>query len=216
MTGDDDEAVEANHTLDGCRRSFFHRGMAAHQTHAQKKQQMLQDWQKNTGKASLPVVKDLIDRGQIADAKKMLKETCKSNPDIPEVYFLIARVHLAEGRDQLALEALEKTLELDDQQDEAWFTMGLLTQEKNDLEKALACYERALRLQPVKVEYIMAMVHIYNMQGLNEKAVGLLEEKRQRLPYQNELILALADIAQKNGDVPQAVRLYKEAASPGQ
>ena len=183
----------------------------AYQSHAQKKQQMVEAWDKSTVRAKLPVVRDLLDRNQIDDAQKILMECLKADPERAEVHYLIARVHLAEGRDALAVQSLRKSLELDPQQDEAWFGLGVLQQEKNDYDKAQDSFQHALDIQPAKIEYILALTHLYTVKGQPEEADRFLQEKRKLLPYEPDLIVAAADQAQQKGQTEEAIRLYKEA-----
>lgn len=189
---------------------FFFCG-CGEQAQIQKKQQMVQAWEKSTAQAKLPGVRDLIDRGQIEEAKKVLTECMQADPENPEVLFLVALVHLAEGRSESAERSLQKSLEIDAQREEAWFALGLVHQENNQYEQAQACYLRALELQPIKIDFILALVHLYTIQGQVEQARDLLEEKRRQIPDNFKLIMASADLAQRYGNPQEAIDLYKEA-----
>jgi tetratricopeptide (TPR) repeat protein len=179
--------------------------------HTQKKQQMVQAWEKSTAQAKLSGVRDQLDRGQMEEAKKILAECMKADPENPQVLFLIARIHLAEGRTETALQFLQKSLALNPQQDEAWFALGILYQEQKNYEQAQACTLKALELQPAHIDYILALVHLYTIQNQLDQAQSLLDEKRRLLPYDIDLLMASADLAQRKGQPQEAVRLYKEA-----
>ena len=197
--------------LTGVLISLFFISGCAYQTHALKKQQMVQEWDKSTAQAKLTMVRDLLDRDQIQEAKKIIAECRNVDPDNPESCFLAARVQIAEGRNEAAMQSLQKSVELDQQQDEAWFALGILYQEQNQYDRALVCYRKALELQPAKIDYILGLVHLYSMEGDEKQALQLLEEKRKILPNRQELIIASADLAQRNGNPEEAIRLYKEA-----
>lgn len=180
--------------------------------HTQKKQQMVQAWEKSTAQAKVMAVGDLLDRGQMEEAKKVLTECMQADPENPKVLFLVARVHLAEGRTETAREFLQKSLALNEQQDEAWFALGILYQEQKNYEQAQVCTLKALELQPAHIDYILALVHLYTIQDQLDQAQSFVEEKRSLLPYDIELIMAAADLAQRRGQPQEAIRLYKEAA----
>ena len=186
-------------------------GGCASSNYQRSKQEMVQNWGKSSVQSSAAAIGTMLDRGEIEEAKKALVKCVQAAPDDPKVNFLLARVHLAEGRTNAAQFCLEKTVEADAEMDEAWFALGLIAQEQGNNLRAGECFQKAVQLQPLRVEYILALSHLYLNEGQTEEARQLIEEKRKQLPYNEDLLLTAAELSRRSGDSERAVILYKEA-----
>jgi tetratricopeptide (TPR) repeat protein len=180
-------------------------------THAQKKEQMLKEWEKTSVGPNLAAVRDLLDRDEVEEAKKLLAKCMQAEPEHPEVNYLLARVHLAEGRLSAARACLQKAVEQVPQMDEAWFALGMTALEQGDLNAATDCFQKAVELKPLQVDYILSLSHLYVRQGQTEQARELIESKRKQLPSDTDLLLTAADLAHRSGDAQAASAYYKEA-----
>lgn len=188
---------------------WFGSGCAA--THAQKKEQMMKAWEKSSVGPNLAAVRDLLDRGEVEEAKKVLAKCMQVEPDHPEVNYLLARVHLAEGRLSAAQGCLQKALEQAPQMDEAWFALGMTAMDQGETDTALESLQKAVELKPLQVDYILTLSHFYVRQGQIQQARELIENKRKLLPSDPDLLLTAADLAHRGGDAEQAAAAYKEA-----
>lgn len=178
---------------------------------AQKKQQMVKEWEKSSVGPNLAAVRDLLDRGEIGEARTLLAKCLQAAPDHPEVHYLLARLHLAEGRLSEAQTCLRKALAQSPRMDEAWFVLGMTALDQGNLEEAFESIQKAVELKPLQVEYILTLSHLYVRQGQTEQALAMIESKRKQLPSDPDLLLTAADLAHRSGDSQQASAYYKEA-----
>jgi tetratricopeptide (TPR) repeat protein len=172
---------------------------------------MIDQWEKSTANAQLPVVEDMIEQGRIEEAKKTLAECIRTDSQDSQVYVLMGRIHAAEGRHDQARETFEKAIDLNDQDDQAWHFLGALAVLEKDYHRALECYQEALDLMPAKADYAISLSEVYVEIDQLEKAKQMIDQGLSMQPQNLELILSKARLFQQEGQVDQAVRVYEQA-----
>ena len=180
-------------------------------THAQKKQEMVEQWEQSTAHAQIPAVENMIEQGQLKKAKELLAECIQSNPKEPQVYVLVGRIHAIEGRNDQSREAFEKAIKLDEQNDQAWHFLGALAVLEKDYDRALECYSQALDLMPAKADYAISLSEVYAEIDQLEKARQAIDQSLSMQPQNLELMLSKARLYQQDGQIDVAVRTYEQA-----
>lgn len=181
------------------------------ESHAQKKQDMIREWEQTSASKQLPAIEVLIDQGQIEKAKKQLIKCIETNPELPEAYLLIGRIHFHEGRNELARQAFQQALDLDPQMDQAWHFMGSLAVVEKDYDQALECFQKAIDLVPSKTDYILSLCDVYIETDQLERTRTILDEALTRQPQNIELMLSKARIYQREGRTDKAIQIYEQA-----
>ena len=186
-------------TLSGCNESVS------------KKQEMAAGWEKSTATAKIPLVEDLIERGEIEEAKKTVNKCLKSDPQSAQLYLLTGRIHFIEGRTEQARRSFEKAVELDSELVEGWHQLGSLAAMEKDYDQALQHYSKTLELQPARAEYRASVADVLVELGQVEQAKETLQAGLQHQPRNLELLLALARLYHQLGDIHQAIQTYEQA-----
>ena len=181
------------------------------ETHAQKKKAMVDQWEKSTASAQLPAVENMIEQGQIKEAKKLLIECIQADPKEPQAFVLIGRIHAIEGRNDQAREAFEKAVKLDSESDPAWHFLGTLAVLEKDYDRAFECYQKAIDLMPAKADYVISISEIYAETDQLDKAQAVIDEGLSRQPQDLELMLSRARFCQQLDQTDQAIRVYEQA-----
>ncbi|MHC5185071.1 MAG: tetratricopeptide repeat protein, partial [Planctomycetota bacterium] len=157
------------------------------ETHAQKKKAMVEQWEQSTAQAQLPLAENMIEQGRIEEAKETLLECIQTNPEIPQAFVLIGRIHAIEGRNDKAREAFETAIDLDSQSDSAWHFLGALAVLEKDYDRALECYRQALDLMPAKADYAISLSEVYVEIDQLEKAEKVIDQALSMQPQNLEL-----------------------------
>ena len=181
------------------------------ETYAHKKKAMVEQWEQSTAHAQLPAVKNMIEQGRITEAKETLIECIQTDPEMPEAFVLIGRIHAIEGRNDQAREAFETAIKLDSQSDPAWHFLGALAVLEKDYERALECYQKALDLMPANADYIISISEVYAETDQLDKAQAVIDQGLSTHPQNLELMLSKARFCQQVGQTDEAIRVYEQA-----
>ena len=194
-----------------CLTGFLITFSGCNETHARKKQEMVEQWEKSTAKAQLPAIENLLEQGQIKKAKNMLLECIQADPEQARPYVLVGRIHFMEGRNEQARQAFLQAVKLDSELDQAWHFLGLLAVLEKDYEQAVENFQKALDLMPAKTEYVLSISEVYVEMDQIDKARGLIEAGLKSHPQSLELLLSKARLYQRTGDTEGAIRVYEQA-----
>ncbi len=172
---------------------------------------MVAGWQQSTATAKIPLVEDLIERGELEEAKKTLEKCLQGDPQSALLHLLAGRIHFIEGRTEQARSCFEKAVELDPELSEGWHQLGSLAVMENDYDLALNYYGKTLALQPARAEYRASVADILVQLGQIEQAKETLQAGLRQQPRNLELLLAMARLHHQLGDIQQAIQTYEQA-----
>lgn len=181
------------------------------ESHAQKKKEMIEQWEKSSASAQLPAIENLLEQGQIQKAKNELAKCLQADPEMPGAYILVGRIHFLEGRNELAYEAFEQAVQLNPELDQAWHFMGSLAVLKRDYQQAIEHFQKAIELMPVKSEYIISLSDVYIETEQFEQAREIINKGLDDQPQNLELLLSKAQLCQRLGQMQEAIRFYEQA-----
>ena len=185
--------------------------LGCNETHAQKKKAMVDQWEQSTANAQLPAVENMIEQGQIKEAKKTLIECIQADPKMPQAFVLIGRIHAIEGRNDKAREAFEKAVKLDSESDSGWHFLATLAVLEKDYAQATEYYQKAIDLMPAKVDYIIGLSEVYAETDQFDKAQAVIDAGLSRRPQDLELMLSKARLCQQVGQTDEAIGVYEQA-----
>jgi tetratricopeptide (TPR) repeat protein len=185
--------------------------VGCNETHAQKKQAMIQEWEQTTASAQLPAIQNLFEQGQIQKAKQELAKCIQGNPELPGAYVLVGRIHFMEGRNDQARQAFQQAIELDPQLDQAWHFLGSLAVLEKNYTEAVTDFQKAIDLMPAKTEYLISLSDVYTEMNELDKAQQVIDAGLEKESRNLELILSKARLFQQVGNLDEAIRIYEQA-----
>lgn len=177
--------------------------------HSEKKQAIVERWEKSAAQAKLPTVENLIERGRIAEAEKTLRECLQTEPTSAQAHFLMGRVHLIENRTDDARISFAEAITLDASYDAAWYHLAMLFDLDGNSKRAMEACRMALSLKPAESEYIVGMARLYMQADQVESARELLEDRLKSTPGDRDLLLAMADLNRSAGQLDKTVSQYE-------
>lgn len=119
----------------------------------------------------LGLAKQYIQKGDLADAERLLKQALKMTPKNSEVYRLLG-VNYAFKRDlNEALKMLERSIKIDPQNWLAYSNQGNIFRDLNKFDSALRSYDKAIALQPNYAEVFNNRGNLF--QSLNKLELAL-------------------------------------------
>lgn len=161
----------------------------------------------------VPQAERLIQRGQHAEARRLLEPHARANPSDARGAMLLGRAHLEDGAHDPAIEWLERAVRLDERSAEARYLLGsaygLKAQRTNVVNqarlagKAKGALERAVALDPAHVmaRFALAQYHTVAprvMGGDREEAKRQAAQIKQRDPYRGALAFGMIHGAERN------------------
>lgn len=181
------------------------------ESHTQKKQAMVQQWEMSSASAKLPGIELLIEKGQYDKAKKELAKCIEANPDLAGACLLVGRINFLEGRNDQARQSFEHAVKLDPELDQGWHFLGSLAVLEKNYEQAISDFQKAIDLMPAKSDYLLSLSDVYI--GINDldKAQQVIDSGLEQQPRDLELILSKARLYQQMGNIDGAIRIYKQA-----
>jgi tetratricopeptide (TPR) repeat protein len=186
--------------LSGCNESY-----------AEKKKEMVQNWEKSAAQAKLVTVDDLINRGELEKAKKILTKCLEAEPDTPRLHLLIGRIHFAEGRIDEARRSFQGAIERDPTLAQGWYLLGSLAVMEKDYNQALGHYNIAHKLQPDNMDYLIGVSTMYVETGQLEQACEKIKQGLEKQAGNLELMLELAQLYRQSDEIEKAVKIYEQA-----
>jgi cytochrome c-type biogenesis protein CcmH/NrfG len=145
-----------------------------------------------------PVI-DAFERGDTAEAKRLLAPLAKQQPNNPDVHFHLGKIALAEDRNDDAVKHLEKAIQLNPKNSDYHFTLGSaygdMAMEASMLKQASLAkkvrneFETAVQLNPRNVDARFGLIDFYLMApgimgGSREKAKDQVDAIRRIDPLQ--------------------------------
>lgn len=181
------------------------------ETYVQKKQEIQTHWETSTALAKLPMVEDLITRGDLKQAKEILNNCLAAAPENPKVHLLVGRIHFIEGRSDKARQSFQKMVDLDPQLDAGWYSLGTLAIMEKNYSTAMEYCQKALQLQPDNTNYIISVSELFVEMEQLDSAKEVVQAALEKQSNNMELILEMARLCQRSDQTSDAIRLYEQA-----
>ena len=124
----------------------------------------------------------LANVGNKSQALKHLSTSLKLKPSAP-VHFLLGSMYYEAGQHKRAVGHLRKATELDPEFGEAYYQLGLLCLETNQLRKAQECFKTAQALNPRETRYRKRVRSFSEDATGPEQLNGLIREELRMVQY---------------------------------
>lgn len=165
---------------------------------------------------SNPVQSKLIEgmllyrRGMWAEAKAVFADVVHRKPDFQPAVAALGRLELLERNDAAAIPLLEKAVELNPQDAESSYQLGVLYDRNGETENAKKMLGRAIRLRADYGDPHYQLGRIFHREGNLDRALKELETAKRYLPEQEAVRLALGRIYQAMGRAAEAKAEFEE------
>ena len=108
-----------------------------------------------------------------------------------------------------ALTYLEQCIEMDPQNDAAYYQMAQISMQRGDLENGKKYGLKAVKLDDKNFWYLTMMANIYYQEKTYDSSIYYYEEAIRDFPEKESVKLALADVFSQKGDFRKADDIYK-------
>jgi tetratricopeptide (TPR) repeat protein len=108
-----------------------------------------------------------------------------------------------------ALTYLEQCIEMDPQNDAAYYQMAQISMQRGDLENGKQYGLKAVKLDDKNFWYLTMMANIYYQEKTYDSSIYYYEEAIRDFPEKESVKLALADVFSQKGDFRKADDIYK-------
>ncbi len=146
--------------------------------------------------AAEAIAQRLLDAKSLDDAEGVLRNLIERAPERAMGWFLLARVRLARGDRDAAMDFLRKAIARDPKHAAAHNDLGTMLQTQGRLEEAEACYRRAIELKDRFAEAMSNLGAVLAARGRPDDAISwyahALSVDAQLAPAQNNMGAALA------------------------
>ncbi|MCG2721669.1 MAG: tetratricopeptide repeat protein, partial [Thermodesulfovibrionales bacterium] len=149
--------------------------------------------------------------GNFQQAKDICTEIGKEQPDREEICFLLGIVHAQLGEYDLAIQYLERSLQLNARNADAYLAMGAAYQKKGLYDEAVNFYRKALSIDPDFAEAYENMGDIFRGKKQFDEAVTCFKKAIQYFPHSAEIHCSLGSIFREKRQYDLATFYYRTA-----
>lgn len=146
-----------------------------------------------------------------SEAEKLYCQVLQSNPFHAEALHLLGVLSHQTGRDQVAIDYIERALAMNPKLAEAHYNLGLIQMAQGKPEKAAAGYREALRLKPDYAEALNCLGIILKDQGKPQEALACYERAIQIQPKLAPVYNNVGNIHMEQNRLENACESYREA-----
>ena len=151
----------------------------------------------------------LFEKGNYAEARKVLSDAVAEAPDDPRSQFFLGRTYLASEEAALALPHLQKAARLEPNNAVYHFWLGVNYWALLDLDRELAEYDRALAIDPSLLPAHVYAGHNQLDRGQWEAALGHYLAVLQKLPEHPEALFNAGVALQALGRQEEALAVWR-------
>lgn len=149
--------------------------------------------------------------GELSRAEQLYRQILEADPQLAEAWHLLGMVAHSTGQSRIAVEFINRAIQLKSQVPAFHNNIGLVLQGLKDLPRAAASYQRALELQP---DYAIAHNNLGNVckeQGRLSEAAACYRNALELKPDFAEAHNNLGIICKEQQDLDAAVLCYRRA-----
>jgi tetratricopeptide (TPR) repeat protein/SAM-dependent methyltransferase len=149
--------------------------------------------------------------GELRDAERIYRDILARDPNhIKALNFLGLAVHQL-GRNDAALQLIEKAITLDEQVPESHYNVALVLQALGRTAEGAAHYERAVALKPDFAAAHMNLGNVRKEQGRPDEAIACYRRVLALSPRAAPAHYNIANVLAQRGDLEEAVAHYRQA-----
>ena len=187
-------------------------------THAQRRVQAEQHWKQVRADMKYQLAKQQFERGQIEAAVDTVNEALAIDGTSAAPFLLLAYCHLEQGKLASARQAVAQARHCAPASGEVEYTLGIIAERTDQMERALEHYRRARVQDEDVVDYLVAEAECLGVLGYPEEALALVFENTDGFDSDGTLEMLCAQLHLLIGDRETAIhdlRLAMERSGCG-
>ncbi|HEX5491528.1 MAG TPA: tetratricopeptide repeat protein [Candidatus Udaeobacter sp.] len=155
----------------------------------------------------------LASEGKWDGVENELRQTIKSNPNVPGTYELLVQAYIATNKLPQAVKELEELLAKEPNNSQALMTLGLIYERTKDYPKERDVYEKLLAIDPNFVPALNNLAYLY-AERFNDldKAYDLARKAHDLQPQETSAGDTFGWVLYKRGEYQQALPILQESA----
>lgn len=155
---------------------------------------------------------ELIKKGKLADAERMLLTAIEIDPNNPDLYYDLGMVYFKKGMYDIAIAHFQTALKLDPRDTRAHYNLAEAYSKLGDLGSAAEHYEKVVELAPVDLGVFTMIARFLIDHGKYKEALKVSESYiRVNQPKGSYVYQLIAEINVRQGKYDLAVEQYKKA-----
>lgn len=123
-----------------------------------------------------------LEEGDIRQVAGIAQATLKSDNQVPQAHYLLARVAIQTRQLDIALRGFIRATELDPTVADYWAFLALVHSQTGNMPAAEISVKKALSLNSEKAHVLRPMAHVLSLLGQLEEASGLLNKAVEKSP----------------------------------
>lgn len=149
--------------------------------------------------------------GDLSKALTSIDRAITLNPGVAKSHVLRGRINIELGDMENATASLKRAEEIDAQNVEAQYYLGIVAERVSMTEEAQQRYLNAARLDPTNAQYVVAAAEMMIDRGLLDEAEGFLAQQASLLANNAGIRQTRGHVAMLRGDTEAACRFFHEA-----
>ncbi|MEO1129755.1 MAG: tetratricopeptide repeat protein [Planctomycetota bacterium] len=149
--------------------------------------------------------------GDLDKAIRTVDNSAALAPDVPKVHVLRGRILFEMDRLEDAVDAFDRCLALEEDNDEALYFKGIVHERFTQYGDALEYYAAAAASNATEAQYTLAQAEMLVQLGRLDEAEDVLTQGTRAFEHNAGIRQTLGHIALMQGDVAQAAQLFGEA-----
>lgn len=153
----------------------------------------------------------LLQHSQIAEAKPLLEQVCRTDPHDAEAWFMLAAAHQKLGTFEQAAEAYRRVIALKPDYADAHYYLGNTCLALGNGPAASASFEQAIRLRPDYIEAHINLGAVLELRKNHAAAEASFREALRLDPQNAERHYSLGNVLQLQEKIEAAIASYRQA-----
>lgn len=160
--------------------------------------------------ASLLRVVTALNAGRLIEAERLCAPVLKKYPRATEAWTVKGMLDRKLGRQDAAIQAYHRAIELSTENADAWGNLGNILREQGNWTEAAKAYSQAEKLRPDALSYRRCLAECWRQNGELTLAKAQQEKILQQLPGDVDALKQLALIAEMEGNSQQVIERFND------
>lgn len=158
---------------------------------------------------------DLLHRGKLDEAKKILSKMEKQQPNNPDILYNLGMIHSEHGEYDLALDKLQRCTKIAPNHVNALVALGLANFRDGNLKQAECHYLEALRKDPENIYALQNLGGLYAKEKRLEDAISVFEKGERFAPEHPNFLYGIALAHYDLGNLKESEEYYRKILDRG-
>lgn len=155
---------------------------------------------------------EYFQKGNLEQAELACKDILQLQPDNSDVLHLLGVISYQQGKHDLAVQYINKSIEADPCNASAYYNLGTVFRENAQLDEAVDSYKKAINIDPANAASYNNLGIALKEKGLIEEAISCYQKALELNPDMIAVYYNMGSISQEKGQFDDALSYYGRAA----